>query len=404
MTIRFPAVCLSILLAASAARAAFTIPGFELVCTLPVDTTLDPKDLRQAHEVWPEMFAGARKSIDIEQFYITPKDGEPLDAALAELAKAGERGVKIRFLLEKKFEKNSLEGIERLKKIPNLELRMLEWGRMAGEGIIHAKFMVVDGKEAYVGSQNFDWRSLKHIHEMGLKVTEPQVAKDIAAVFDADWAAQAKIAAGAKVPVLNKTRPAAPAGKRAYLVASPYAFNPPGVGDSESELSRLLGTAQKEAAVQVLDYAPLTYAGPGGKRRFYAPIDNAIRDAAVRGVKVKLLVSHWNTDKPAIEHLKGLSLVPNVEIRIATIPEAKEGFVPFARVNHSKFMVIDGKTLWLGTSNWTGGYLDNSRNLEIVVNDEALAARALAVHSQLWDSQYSAPIDVAKDYPKPRKG
>ncbi|MEK7742986.1 MAG: phospholipase D-like domain-containing protein, partial [Elusimicrobiota bacterium] len=187
---RFLGVCLSFMVAASAARAAFTIPGFELVCTLPVDTTLEPKDLRQAHEVWPEMFAGAKKSIDIEQFYVTPKDGEPLDAALAELAKAGERGVKIRFLLEKKFEKNSLEGIERLKKIQNLELRILEWGRMAGEGIIHAKFMVVDGKEAYVGSQNFDWRSLKHIHEMGLKVTEPQVAKDIAAVFDADWAAQ----------------------------------------------------------------------------------------------------------------------------------------------------------------------------------------------------------------------
>jgi hypothetical protein len=68
---------------ASAAWAAFTIPGFELVCTLPVDTTLEPKDLRQAQEVWPEMFAGAKKSIDIEQFYITPKDGEPLDPALA---------------------------------------------------------------------------------------------------------------------------------------------------------------------------------------------------------------------------------------------------------------------------------------------------------------------------------
>lgn len=404
MNNRFLGVGLSLMLVGSGAWAAFTIPGFELVCTLPVDTTLEPKDLRQAYEVWPEMFAGAKKSIDIEQFYITPKDGEPLDPALAELKKAGERGVKIRVLLEKKFEKNSLEGLERLKRIPNLEVRVLEWARMGGEGIIHAKFMAVDGKEAYVGSQNFDWRSLKHIHEMGLKVSEPSVVKDIAAVFEADWAAQAKIAAGEKVPVKNKTRPAAPSERKSYLVASPYAFNPPGVGDSESELVRLIGSAQKEVAAQTLDYSPLSYGGPGGKRRFYSPIDNALRDAAVRGVKVRLLVSHWNTEKPAIDHLKSLSLLPNVEIRIATIPEAKEGFIPFARVNHSKYMIVDGRTLWLGTSNWTGGYLDNSRNLEIVVNDEPLAARALAVLSQLWDSQYSAPIDAAKDYPKPRKG
>jgi hypothetical protein len=66
-------------------------------------------------------------------------------------------------------------------------------------------------------------------------------------------------------------------------------------------------------------------------------------------------------------------------------------------------MVVDGKTLWLGTSNWSGGYLDHSRNLEIVVKDEALAHEASDIHAQMWSSAYSAPLDIAKDYPKPRK-
>jgi phosphatidylserine/phosphatidylglycerophosphate/cardiolipin synthase-like enzyme len=115
------------------------------------------------------------------------------------------------------------------------------------------------------------------------------------------------------------------------------------------------------------------------------------------------MVSHWNTESPAVEHLKSLSLVPGVEVRIVTLPQSSQGRIPFSRVVHSKYMVLDGKTLWLGTSNWSGGYLDRSRNLEVVVKDEALAARALKLHSELWDSAYAEKIDVAKDYPKPQR-
>jgi phosphatidylserine/phosphatidylglycerophosphate/cardiolipin synthase-like enzyme len=121
-------------------------------------------------------------------------------------------------------------------------------------------------------------------------------------------------------------------------------------------------------------------------------------------VKIKLLVSHWNQSKPGIDYLKSLSVLPGVEVKIATIPEAKEGKIPFARVNHSKFMVIDNKIAWVGTSNWTGGYLDKLRNVEIVVKDDKLAQRLAKLHAQLWDSSYAAKIDIAKDYPKPNKG
>ncbi|MBI5242223.1 MAG: phospholipase [Elusimicrobia bacterium] len=393
-------ICPSIsLLATGAAMAAFAIPGFELVYTAPVETTLQ-QDLRLPAEVWAEMFSSAQTSIDIAEFYVTNKAGEPLEPVMAELRKAGERGVKIRFLAERKMAQNSLEGFELLRAIKNLELRVLAFSDVKPDGIIHAKYFVVDRKAAYVGSQNFDWRSLKHIHELGLKITEEEIVKNLEAVFETDWRAYEKVSSGRPVPRLNKTKPKAPSGKKAYLVASPWAFNPPGVGDSESELVRLIGTAQKEIAVQLLDYAPLSFRD----HRFYPPIDNAMRNAAVRGVSIKLLVSHWNTDLPALDHLKSLALIPYVQIKVATLPEAKEGFIPFARVVHSKYMVIDGKTLWLGTSNWSGGYLDNSRNVELVIQDEPLAAKVLAVHSQLWDSPYSEKLDVAKEYPKPRRG
>jgi hypothetical protein len=94
--------------------------------------------------------------------------------------------------------------------------------------------------------------------------------------------------------------------------------------------------------------------------------------------------------------------MPGVEAKIITIPEASTGPIPFARVTHSKYAIFDGKTLWVGTSNWAGGYLDQSRNLEVVVRDEKLAARAAQVQKHLWDSAYSSPLDIQKTYSKPR--
>ena len=391
-----PAV-LAGLFAATVRAAGFQVPGYELVYSYPVETTLAEPDLRRALDVWPEMFNRAKKTIDIEEFYITPSTGEPLEASLVALERAAKRGVKIRVLLEKKFEKNSLDGIGRLKSIPGLELRIIDWSAVNGDGIVHAKFFIVDSTRAYVGSQNFDWRSLKHIHELGLAVADGPVVRQVQSVFTHDWSAAVGAMPAASV---QTERPAPDRARRAYLVASPWRLNPPGVGDSESELVRLLDEAKDEVRIQLLDYAPLTR---GKSRRFYSVLDNALRDASVRGVKVKLLVSHWNTEEPAIRHLQSLAVLPNVEVRIASIPESKDGPIPFARVIHSKYLVVDGKTLWLGTSNWSGGYLNASRNLELVIQDEPLAARVAKIHAHLWDSPYAVPVDILKTYPKPKR-
>ncbi|MBI5245573.1 MAG: phospholipase [Elusimicrobia bacterium] len=388
---------LALPLLAASARAEFSVPGFELVYSYPVETTLAENDLSLAQDVWPKMFDAAKTSIDVEQFYITPSTGEPLEASLKSLERAAKRGVKIRFILEKKFEKNSLDGIARLKAIPGLDLRILEWSKINGDGIIHAKFFIVDGAQAYVGSQNFDWRALKHIHETGLRVSDPVIAKNVQRVFDHDWALTED---PGNLKLDEQRDPTFERGGRAYLVASPWRRNPSGVGDSQSELVTLISEATSTVSIQLLDYNPTTFGRP---KRWYGPIDSALRDAAVRGVKVRLLVSHWNTDEPAISHLKSLSLVPGVEVRIITVPEAKQGTIPFARTAHSKYMTADGMVAWVGTSNWAGGYLDQSRNLELVVKDAALAARLAAMHEHLWTSAYSAPLEVLKAYSKPRR-
>ena len=400
-----PLALLTLALASAAARADFTIPGYELVQTAPVETTLTNADLRGPLAVWSQLFDNARTEIVLGQFYAVNKAGAPFAQVVEKLAQAGKRGVKIRFLLDAKgVGLSDPATLEQLRAIPNLELRILNYNDLTGNGIIHAKYMAVDGKAAFIGSQNFDWRSFSHIHETGLLITDPVVVKQVVATFEQDWQAQALIAAHKPVQkrVAASGEPAM-AETPAQLLASPAAYNPPGVADSEATLPALLAAAQTEVRVQMLDYAPLSY-GPNGTRPYYGVIDTALRTAAARGVHIKLMVSHWNTEQPAIAYLKSLALVPNVEIRIVTLPMASTGPIPFARVIHSKTMEIDGKLAWVGTSNWLGGYMDKSRNFEVVLRNEKMAARIAALHEQTWSSAYAAPIDVMKNYPKPNKG
>lgn len=391
-----------LLMLSQSATARFDIPGYELVYTAPVETALQADDLRNTAEVWQQMFDAAKTRIDLGQFYVANQQGSLLDGVLQHLKAAGERGVKIRFLMEEKGIRISTpETLEQLKAIPNLELRIIPYQRLSG-GILHAKYLLVDGEQAFVGSQNFDWRALAHIHETGLRISDAGVVGQIQAIFEQDWQAQALLVADKPVPQLPyQTKAETPQGN--YLVASPRAYNPTGVIDSQVELPRLLATAKERVRVQVMDYAPLSY-GPEHSRPYYAVIDNALRSAAARGVQVELMVANWNTKKPDIAWLKSLAVVPNVQIKIVTIPPASSGFIPFARVIHSKMMTIDGETAWIGTSNWTGGYLDNSRNLELVLHSPAMSQRVDKLYSQLWDSVYAEPIKLDYDYPAPKPG
>ena len=383
------------------AQAGFSIPGYELVQTAPVETTLVNPDLRSSTAVWTQLFDEARSEIVIGQFYAISKAGTPFDKVVERLEAAGQRGVKIRFLLDKKGIGLSDPGtLERLRKVPNLEMRVLDYAQLTGTGIIHAKYLAVDKKAAFIGSQNFDWRAFTHIHETGLLITDAAMVAQVQAVFERDWQAQSLLASKLAVP---RAVPATVLAQAAQLVASPAAYNPPGVADSEVALPALLADAKNEVRIQLLDYAPLGY-GPDNTRPYYGVIDNAVRAAAGRGVKIKLMVSNWNTDQPAIAYLKSLALLPNVEVRIVTLPVASNGPIPFARVIHSKTMTIDGKLAWVGTSNWAGGYFDKSRNLEVVLRNEKMAQRLGALHEQTWSSSYAAPIEIGKDYPKPNKG
>jgi len=59
----------------------------------------------------------------------------------------------------------SLDTIE-LAKLDNVEVRSMR-AEIMGGGVLHTKLWIVDRKHVYVGSANFDWRSLTEVSFYG---------------------------------------------------------------------------------------------------------------------------------------------------------------------------------------------------------------------------------------------
>jgi phosphatidylserine/phosphatidylglycerophosphate/cardiolipin synthase-like enzyme len=370
----------------------------ELCESVPQGAIADDPTIANTDEAWRAMIAGAKRSIAVAQFYVSEKPkaqqgNDRLQPVLAELEAAAARGIAVRVLVDAQFGKKYPESLERLRS-RGVPLRILDAKKTFG-GVQHAKFLVVDDELSYLGSANFDWRSLDHIHELGLRIRSAQVARALAAVFDADWAS-----AGDEPPPARALGEVAPEhiGPHEVLpVLSPRGFIPDEkLWDLDRIIAAIDGT-KRELRVQVMSFDTVGYDG-----QTFEQLDAALRRAAIRGARVRLLVSHWQKAPKKAAAVQSLAQQPGIDVRFVTIPEAASGFIPFARLIHAKYMVADDHLAWLGTSNWGGDYFFRSRNVGVMVESPQLAAQLARVFDSLASGPYAEPVDPNKSYEAPK--
>jgi phosphatidylserine/phosphatidylglycerophosphate/cardiolipin synthase-like enzyme len=372
----------------------------QFVESVPEETVLGSTLTARPQAVWLEMINSAQKTLDLEQFYIADQSGEALEPVLAAVKAAVKRGVKVRFLVDKVMMGESSKSLPALKEA-GVETRVIDF-KKAGGGVQHAKFFVVDGAEAYTGSQNFDWRSLKHIHEVGLRIKSEAAAADLTRVFDGDWAlaggAEAKrmFAKKGKMEITAaKPEKALLGGQEVTysLAYSPVNFVPKGADTEIGQLIKVLAAAKHTVRGQVMNYA---LAEHGSKR--WADLDAALRKAAARGVKVELLFADWTMGGKGDRDIKALSRTDHIAIKIVSLPQHSSGFIPYSRVAHSKYLVADGEESFVTTSNWGPGYFLTSRGTGVFIKGAAAAAVLEDIFARVWNSPYAQPVDPLKEY------
>ncbi|XP_039909921.1 5'-3' exonuclease PLD3-like [Hirundo rustica] len=140
--------------------------------------------------------------------------------------------------------------------------------------------------------------------------------------------------------------------------------------------------------------------------RFWPAIDDRLRRAVVeRGVRLRLLAGCWRHSRAAMfPFLRSLAAVGDnatryhVEVRLFLVPaSAAQSRIPFARVNHNKYMVTD-KAAYVGTSNWSGDYFERTAGSALVVAQPGpggagtFRERLRDVFERDWSSAYSVDI------------
>jgi phosphatidylserine/phosphatidylglycerophosphate/cardiolipin synthase-like enzyme len=359
----------------------------------PLETELGIPGVPDALYLWRDAVQQATESIDIGAFYFMSKRNSRFNLLIDDISSAANRGVHVRIMLDKRFFEQDLKhgGDDHQKLIANLSahkrivVQPVEQFNKLG-GMYHAKFFLIDGRILWLGSQNFDWRSLDHILEVGVLCTSQKLVGKAAALFEVDWhlgatrSKRRKVGGSAHDNVWfgNEIH-------RAELLASPKGYDLADIKLDIVAIRHAIRSSKNFVELQLSKY-----------RSSFREMDHRWNDieielleAASRGVELRILVDARTEDvNGQIDRLRELASHDNISVGIARISDHSSGKIAYARMVHSKFAVFDGRITWLGTSNWTPDDFFHSRNIGIIVEGRRFATTLHEIFEKLWTSEY----------------
>lgn len=89
---------------------------------------------------------------------------------------------------------------------------------------------------------------------------------------------------------------------------------------------------------------------------------------ARRNVNVHVMMSNWEFEPWNVnynnEFLSELIKTPNIQVRYSVFPQLQGTnlCIPYSKVDHAKFMIVDNENSWIGTGNLSKNYFAASRN------------------------------------------
>lgn len=414
----------------------------KIVETIPVDLTFNTSvTTSSTFDQMLQFFTNAEETIDIASFYWTlsssdeapePGDGSTLKGQqlLDAIIDAGKtRNVTIRIAVDKdrnsriwKKKKNRIASTDLHLLRPYADIRELNFTRLVGAGVLHTKFILVDGKHFYLGSANMDWRSITHVKELGAVITNcSELANDLKKIFEVYWYLGAE---NATIPETwpqeystnyNLTQPLFltindTTNYGTFLASEPIKFCADGRTQEIDAILSLINGANTFIYISVMNYYPLLIQGRNIK--FWPVIDDALKKAAIeRKVSVRLLISRWRSSRNDQSiYLKSLNALNesktiggSVEVKLFVVPSFTEeqSKIPFARVNHDKYMVTEN-SVYIGTSNWAGEYFTDTAGVAIIMtpdnatnseNQTNLKLEVQSIFIRDWFSSYAHNLE-----------
>uniref|UniRef100_A0A8C9RWX1 Phospholipase D family member 4 n=1 Tax=Scleropages formosus TaxID=113540 RepID=A0A8C9RWX1_SCLFO len=376
------------------------------------------------YKVWKDLLAKATNSVDVASFYWTltgpdirvNSSTDQLGRDILEVFKEmPSRNVSVRVAVSSPSVAHDSTDLDVLQ-TKGVQVRMVNFGRLT-KGILHTKLWVVDMKHIYIGSANMDWRALTQVKELGAVIYDcPLLAQDLQKIFQSYWV-MGDVNASIPDPwppsfdtSINRENPllvnVSGVASRIYISGSPPSFCPNGRTRDLDAILSVIKEAEQFIDVAVMEYFPTSrFTKP---QSYWPVLDDALKKSAFeRQVPIRLLVSCGrDTDPAMLPFLKSLNDLQypseniSIEVRLYIVPVVNQSSIPYARVNHNKYMVTD-KVAYIGTSNWSADYFNTTAGIGLVVSQDSTSPASMSrtlreqmrvVFERDWNSQFAVKL------------
>lgn len=300
----------------------------------------------------------ARKSIDIISFsfaigsaagkHSTKSAPYEIALKLLDIKRKYGKKVKIRF-----FTEGLRETVDRNKVTADF---LEEGGVEVRYGSTHAKGFCIDGKYVLFGSTNLTQQSIMKNHEANLLIEDTKTSKGFRIYFEHLWN-----------------------GGHHGDITLPKPFFAD--GDFKDELIRIIDHAKKKIDFSIYFFN-------------HREIEEALIDAFERGAKIRGFI-----------HQHASFALPYIWANRSTVKRLKNAGMddlhwgPLHLFSHAKYLVADGKTVFMSTGNWLVQDVEIHPQLSIAFQDVKIA-RSLIRHLT-WQINSTSTLNLQKKSIRP---
>ena len=321
------------------------------VCTDQDKAVLKPRSPMVKKVV--DLIDGAQVSVDVSQFTFSVT--EIVDALL----RAHGRGVKVRLAIDSAQNNPDSKATALAKQGVDVRFVAGKPSGPEGKGLLHAKFVLVDGKTLLSGSNNYSSTGTTINEENAILVrgaADHPLIQGFSCHFAAIWASDHAASGACSNPSVAFTPSTAPI-----------------------KLLKDRIKASKKSVDVIMHHLTFT------------DLVKELRNAAKRGVQVRVLVNA--TDRAEHTGAAWNELA------------AAGGRIRYKQVNpatyqlmHHKLVIIDGRLMVDGSGNWSGSAFFNNFESYMVIDHPRVMERMRELYHRLWTWSLSgASLDQGRD-------
>ncbi|MGZ3797801.1 MAG: phospholipase D-like domain-containing protein [Pseudobdellovibrionaceae bacterium] len=310
--------------------------------------TITPQD---RHEPILEAIETAQKTLDIVNFHLS--DMEVVRA----LIEASQRGVQVRIILDSSILSKNIKAQNIADELKKSDVQVKPSSNKFS--ITHEKTLVIDNKLAFITTINLVTTSAS-TRDFGLITQDPDVIAEINSVFNADWSNADSN--GDFTPSLSQSR----------LVWSPI--------NSTQKLKELIQSAQSTIDLDVENF--------GDKE-----IQDALIARAIAGVQIRTLTPGCIPGDNPLRNRQYLEAMGASGIQNRVMAAISDSVHPYM---HAKMIIVDNKTFYIGSENFSYNSLEKARELGIITDNNELSTQLENVFAQDWQESVS-PDQVTKE-------